>query len=235
VSATVASTSAEPIRATATGGTRAMPVTREGARPAIAPLREVERRRAERLLAEAFRDNPLNVAVIGPGEGRRLRSNLHGMRALLATALGRATVLAARASASGVPDGVLLALAPRRFPLPPPPLRERLRCLAGQGLRVGRRWAQVYEALARVHPVDAHWYLGVLGVAPAAQRSGLGSALLEAWLAGVDRETGAAYLETDRPENLAFYARAGFDVVRELEVLGARVWCMRRPARGSNA
>ncbi len=60
----------------------------------------------------------------------------------------------------------------------------------------------------------------------------MGTALLTRWLEGADRDRVAAYLETDRPENLAFYARAGFDAVGEAEIFGARVWLMQRPARG---
>lgn len=196
----------------------------------MGPLHAEERPAAVRVLAAAFRDNPLNVAVIGEGERRRLRANRFGMRALLATAFDHARLLAARSDAGG-PSGVLLAVAPRRFPLPPPPTWERVRCAAGQGLRVGRRWARVYETLERVHPVEPHWYLGVLGVAPASQRAGVGSALLAGWLRGVDADAAPAYLETDRPENIAFYGRVGFEVRGELEVLGARVWCMWRPPR----
>jgi hypothetical protein len=40
-----------------------------------------------------------------------------------------------------------------------------------------------------------------------------------------------SYLETDREENVSFYSRAGFAVHEELQVLGARVWCMRRTHR----
>ena len=39
------------------------------------------------------------------------------------------------------------------------------------------------------------------------------------------------YLETDLAVNVPFYERQGFAVAQELEILGARVWRMRRPSR----
>ncbi len=39
-----------------------------------------------------------------------------------------------------------------------------------------------------------------------------------------------AYLETDKPENVALYSRFGFEVVDEAEVLGVANWFMWREA-----
>jgi ribosomal protein S18 acetylase RimI-like enzyme len=196
----------------------------------VGRLADVERRSAELVLARAFRDNPLNVAVIGPDPERRLRVNLHGARALLPTALAHGLVLAAREQ--GVPQGVLVATGPFGWPLPAPSLGAVLRRVLGQGLRVARRWSLVFEALARVHPADPHWYLATLGVTPEAQGRGLGSALLTRWLGRVDGDGVPAWLETDREANVGFYRRAGFEVALRTEVLGAAVWCMSRPPVG---
>ena len=94
------------------------------------------------------------------------------------------------------------------------------------------RWAQVYRELEAVHPLEPHWYLAVLGIAPQHQRNGNGAALVDAFLEQVDAEASPSYLETDRQENIAFYARAGFEVKREVSVLEVPVWCMWRQARG---
>lgn len=183
---------------------------------------------AVEVLARAFRDNPLNQAVIGPRPERRLRSNRLGSGALLPVARAHgelwAVLLGERVA------GVLVGTAPACWPLPPPPLGARLRCLWGQGLRVASRWGRAFDALEERHPREPHWYLATLGVDPTLQGRGLGGALLRAWLA----TTGAhpVYLETDRAENLPFYAREGFDVIERTRVLGAWVWCMQRPAPG---
>lgn len=201
----------------------------------IAPLAAApdQQEAAVGVLARAFRDNPLDRAVIGPGPERRLRSIAHGMRSALRTArAGSCTVLVARSRAErgASPLGILLAVPPDGFPLPPPPLLAHLRSLVGQGLRVASRWGEVYRTLEAVHPVHPHWYLSLVGVDPPHQGQGIGRALLSSWLDSVDRTGMPSYLETDREQNLAFYGQAGFTVQLELEVLGARVWCLSRRA-----
>lgn len=195
---------------------------------AVAPLPPSQLPAAIRLLARAFRDNPLNRAVIRRRPARRLRSNEHGMRAHLPVARAHGRVLGAQRG--GALAGVLVAAPPWGYPFPRPSTWARLRCLAGQGLGVASRWAEVYAALDRRHPRDEHWYLGTLGVDPEAWSRGVGSALLERWLAEVDRDALPAWLETDREENLGFYARVGFEEEQRLEVLGVPIWLMARPA-----
>jgi hypothetical protein len=55
---------------------------------------------------------------------------------------------------------------------------------------------------------------------------------MEVFRAQMDAVGEAAYLETDKPENVRFYERFGFEVVGEEEVLGVPNWFMIRPARG---
>ena len=198
---------------------------------AVAPLRDAEREIAVEALARAFRDNPLNAAVIGAADpGRRLRSNRLGTALLLPLAQAHGEVWAARAGGDLL--GVLVGTPPGAYPLPPGPLGARLRCLVGQGWRAARGWARVFEALDALHPVEPHWYLGTLGVDPRHQGRGAGAALLRHWVGRAQDDAASAYLETDLPENVGFYEREGFRVVEGAEVLGARVWCMRRPPPG---
>ena len=195
------------------------------------------RNEAARVLAGAFRDNPLNRAVIQKRARRRLRSNYYGMRSMLNSAEGRALVWAlpgvgggSGRDAAGI-RGILVGIAPGDYPLPPRGVPDQLHCLWGQGPAALRRWAVVYRVLEEVHPLEPHWYLGVLGIDSGQQGRGLGSAMLRHFAERVDRDAAPAYLETDRAENVAFYGRVGFDVVLEVQVLGVKVWCMKRPAR----
>lgn len=148
------------------------------------------------------------------------------MQLLLPAALRHGLVL--RGGDGGL-GGVLIATPPQAYPLPPPPLAAQLRALLTQGLTVRRRWGRVFEHLDRLHPQGPHWYLATLGVAPDLQGRGIGRALLRELLTHADDGQNACYLETDRPENLAFYEAAGFSVERESQVLGVRIWHMRRP------
>lgn len=181
------------------------------------------------VLARAFRDNPLDVAVIGRSPRHRLRSNRAGMRASLVAARG----IALRLVAGPEPAGALLATPPDRHPLPQPPLGEQLRCLLWQGPRVISRWAHVGSELLPHHPLERHWYLGLLGVEPRRQGHGVGARLMEAFVERVEADRLPAYLETDRPENVRFYRRFGFEVASELEILGVPVATMRRAAAGA--
>lgn len=194
---------------------------------------ELDARGLEQLawvLARAFRDNPLNVAVVGGSSRRRVRSNRPGMRTTLHSALGRAMVLVSRRSTDRI-DGGLVALPPHAWPLPPPPLALQLRTLLGQGLRVARAWGRVFEELGAVHPVGRHWYLAVLGVEPDLQGLGSGGALVRHFLAQVDSDALPVYLETDRSQNVGLYERFGFRIEDEMEILGVSVWRMWRDAR----
>jgi ribosomal protein S18 acetylase RimI-like enzyme len=87
--------------------------------------------------------------------------------------------------------------------------------------------------IERVHPHDPpHWYLAILGTDPSAQGRGLGSAVLAPVLEQCDADGVGAYLESSKERNIAFYARHGFRVTRELQLpRGPTLWAMWRDAR----
>ncbi|HEX9813995.1 MAG TPA: GNAT family N-acetyltransferase [Myxococcota bacterium] len=198
----------------------------------IAPLAHSQLQPMVDVLARAFCSNPINRAVVRSVDPERcFRSNRHSMRTLLPIAQLHGKVLVA--TLDGNLSGGLVASPPGRFPLPPSPLADQLRCLIRPGWQVARHWEVVFEALEALHPVEPHWYLGTLGVARSAQRRGVGAALLSRWLDDVDCDVVPAYLETDREEHICFYERAGFSLAGETSVLGVRAWCMKRPPAGS--
>jgi hypothetical protein len=181
------------------------------------------------VLARAFRDNPLNRAVVRGSERRRVRANRAGVAAYLPIALERGCVLAARED--GALTGVLVATPPWRWPIPGPSFAGLLRLLLGQGLRVAKRWSDVSRELRDHHPHGPFWYLATLGVEPARWRRGAGRALLADFLAKVDADAAPAYLETDRPELERYYAGLGFAVRERVTVYGVPVLLMERPIR----
>jgi ribosomal protein S18 acetylase RimI-like enzyme len=84
-------------------------------------------------------------------------------------------------------------------------------------------------AVAPHHPDTAHWYLGVLGTAPAHQRRGHGPAVATPGLAAASAAGLPAFLETGVEENVALYERLGFVVIGVVEHPDLpRGWCMRR-------
>ncbi len=100
----------------------------------------------------------------------------------------------------------------------------------------GRRLPRVLRGLLRVehaHPeTPPHFHLAVLGTEPSRQGEGIGSALLAPVLELCDRDHVPAYLESSKESNIAFYARHGFRVTREIELpKGPPVWLMWRTPR----
>jgi GNAT superfamily N-acetyltransferase len=88
------------------------------------------------------------------------------------------------------------------------------------------------EAQARERDMTApYWYLLLLGVEPAAQRRGIGGALIEPIIGRAARENFTCYLETEQPRNVAFYLKRGFEVIVDGEAVGGsgvRFWTFRR-------
>jgi len=76
---------------------------------------------------------------------------------------------------------------------------------------------KVLEQMGTFHPTEPHWYLPLIGVAPADQGRGCGSNLLRRALARCDRNGFPAYLEATNPRNTALYERLGFKAVGRIQ------------------
>jgi ribosomal protein S18 acetylase RimI-like enzyme len=91
-----------------------------------------------------------------------------------------------------------------------------------------------YEEIAeKFKPSAPHYYLGAIGVDPAAQGRGIGANLLKSFCdrSVDDLSSRGVYLETAKESNLAFYERAGF-VETGRGTLGNNIlWCMYLPHR----
>jgi predicted N-acetyltransferase YhbS len=75
---------------------------------------------------------------------------------------------------------------------------------------------------------EHHQHLGPVAVAAPLQGRGIGRQLMHARCARMDGTDTVAYLETDKPENVRFYERFGFEVIAEEPVIGVPNWFMRR-------
>lgn len=92
--------------------------------------------------------------------------------------------------------------------------------------------APFFEQMQAQHPEEPHWYLPMIGVDPAHQGSGVGSALLAAALRDCDAKSGLpAYLESSNIKNVPLYRRHGFEVVAEIQAADSpTLYAMSRPA-----
>jgi ribosomal protein S18 acetylase RimI-like enzyme len=77
--------------------------------------------------------------------------------------------------------------------------------------------AALLEQMGGYHPSEPHWYLPLIGVDPARQGQGYGSALLRQVLAICDRDGSLAYLESSNPRNIPLYERHGFEVMGRIQ------------------
>lgn len=148
---------------------------------------DLDRDRAVRVLTAAFRDDDV-MAWLTTGVSARLFDFVVAESA----AAGGLDVLDETAVAVWFPSSALDSGEPL-----PPRLPDRLRTFL--------------EATAARHPVDRpHSYLQFLGVHPARQGRGNGSALLARGLARADGAGLPAYLEATSPQNRGLYERHGF-------------------------
>jgi ribosomal protein S18 acetylase RimI-like enzyme len=76
----------------------------------------------------------------------------------------------------------------------------------------------VFERMRSYHPREPHWYLPLIGVDPARQNRGHGSALLRHALAQCDRDRVPAYLESSNPANISLYERHGFVILDTIQI-----------------
>jgi GNAT superfamily N-acetyltransferase len=115
----------------------------------------------------------------------------------------------------------------------PPLLGIRLFMTAG--ITAVPRLVRGFSKIEKGHPHAPHHYLAVLGTDPSAQGQGLGTAVLKPVLDRCDADGVAAYLESSKERNVAYYARHGFKVTQELDVPGGgpRIWLMWRDPLGS--
>jgi ribosomal protein S18 acetylase RimI-like enzyme len=74
------------------------------------------------------------------------------------------------------------------------------------------------ERMDSSHPSEPHWYLPMIGVDPAKQGNGYGSALLKHALERCDGEGKLAYLESSSPRSIPLYRRHGFELLGTIQV-----------------
>jgi ribosomal protein S18 acetylase RimI-like enzyme len=167
-----------------------------------------------RVMARAFTDDPVFSWVI-PDEGRRRRL-LPALFALFANAVRHHDAMyiagGAVAAALWVPAGQ-------------PAMAEDDGEAFGALVEdvCGPDASRVFEisaAMEAQHPAEPHEYLWFLGVQPAWQGNGIGSALMTPVLAQCDIDSKPVYLEATSRANVRLYERHGFDVMGVIDAHG---------------
>jgi ribosomal protein S18 acetylase RimI-like enzyme len=194
----------------------------------IRDLRPEEVPEAVGVLARGMRDNPLHVAAYGDDPARRLRCHARLMRGLF-------RVFPAQQPICAIRDGMLVGVtgvAP--VGTCQPSAAQRLRLAPGLvafGPRTAARVGSWISTWAKHDPDEPHVHLGPLAVDAHLQGQGIGSLIMREHCRRLDGDREVGYLETDKPENVRFYERFGFEVIGQEPVIGVPNWFMRRERR----
>lgn len=99
------------------------------------------------------------------------------------------------------------------------PDAERLAAISEEHVSGPRldEMSRVFEQMSTYHPHEPCWYLPLIGVDPAMQGRGFGSALLRYALERCDHDGVPAYLESSNPRNIPLYQRHGFEILGSIQ------------------
>jgi len=191
----------------------------------VRAMAEHEARAAGSVASRALRDNPMMAYSVPDDPLVRLFVGYESFAERVSTGsvgalLGRHVIGVAGANAPGACIGVTASSELRT----PPDVAPHQ--------AVGFERARFVIATMCEHDLDErHVHVGPVAVEPGAQGRGVGGAMLRLLCAHLDADGEVAWLETDKPENVVFYRRHGFDVAVEDVHLGFPIWFMRRAPR----
>ena len=180
----------------------------------VRDLRPEEQDQAVEVLTDAFIDFPPVQIVVGTNSGAKDR--LRRLNRL--TVSGPSSSRFVVAERGGDVLGVLqCADQPDCFEMGG---RQMLSMLPILGPRLFAA-IRMFRAVTRIHPKTPHRHLSQVAVSPAAQRQGVGAALMAAYCESCDEDGLPGYLETvawddpDKPSQRKLYERFGFVVEHE--------------------
>jgi len=188
--------------------------------PIVVPAGDV--RDVADAIARGFMDNEIWVWLVPNDRARARVLRRHYRMVLRRTFMPRGTAW----TTPGL-DGGALWFGPERPYARRDEITESLSMLPHLGSL--RRGLTMERALSPRRPAEPHWYLSALAVDSRRQGIGIGSALIRPGLRRCDERRTAAYVESNREANLAFYGRFGFELTEQIVIPGGPpVWLMRR-------
>ena len=206
-------------------------MTNTGTAIEVRTLAQSEVRLAAAVLGRGMRDNPLHIAALGVDPAIREKALTGVFRAFLAmeaTTKGRVIGAFKNGSLVGV-CGMMRPGVCQLTPVEKVALLPKL--LWNCGIGGTAKLLSQFGNWSKHDPAEPHWHLGPVGIERDLQGQGIGSLLLREFIRLVDDERAAAWLETDKDINVAFYRKHGFDVIAEDTVNGAPNWFMKRESK----
>jgi GNAT superfamily N-acetyltransferase len=191
----------------------------------VRPLTATEAAAAGAVASRALRDNPMMSYSVPDDRLARLQLGydtfLDRVPAGAVGALIGPHVIGVAASAPS--DGCVAVTSP-------PGLRTTPEVSPAAAVGFDRA-RHVISMMCRLDPDERHVHVGPVGVEPGVQGLGVGAAMMRQVSDRLDTDGELGWLETDKPENVVFYRRFGWDVAVEDRHLGFPVWFMRRTPR----
>lgn len=185
---------------------------------------------ASKILAQAFNDDPMFRYFAREQEQARINA----IKLLAKTTLRYSQSYNHIYTTTNDLKGIAAWIPPGKFPLNDFRLLQLGLYALPFKLRLSRlrQLLSLFLTIEEHHKHDIpqpHWYLCMLGVSPAYQRTGIGSLLLQPIIKQADKEGLPCYLETTTPGGVRFYQRLGFEVVRTGGVpKEIKFWTMKR-------
>lgn len=198
----------------------------------IVPFERRHGRALAKVFADAFLDDPIWTAIGPRNRTHRRFSNRASFGGIIAGSR-RHNARMRVALRDGEVAGGTIAFASEDWPMPDRAVFWEAGWFLAAGPLPALRGFRDDAAIREHHVAYPHSYLWFIGVAPAAQGTGVGHSLmadLHGWADPLERPV---YLETGTESNLAWYGSLGYGAEGEIEMpSGATMWRMERPASG---
>lgn len=180
------------------------------------------------VLAAAFYDDPVFRWLI-PSD----RARLARLRRFFAVEVRDVGLARGQVWTTADHDGAAVCMPPGAWRLPPAvAVSHGSAYVAAFRLRLPLA-AALMARLEQRHLRAPHYYFAAIGVEPALQGRGLGSALMQPTLDVCDRDGLPAYLEASSERSATLYRRLGFEDREEFHFAGSPpIWLMERAPRG---
>lgn len=195
----------------------------------ICPITQHNYLQAVKVLAGAFVDDPISVAVYPKFSiPRRIDALQVDFKAEVRLCMRRGYPILAQEDS--VVLGAAVIYAPGGYPFSRvDQWKLLLSSILGNGLYNVRDWMHWLDEVDKHHPAEPHFYLEYIAVEPGYQGMGVGSALLQHLVDKADGMHVGCYLENTNPRNVNLYQRFGFNIIDQEEIIGVPNWFMWRP------
>jgi ribosomal protein S18 acetylase RimI-like enzyme len=185
---------------------------------------------ASDLLCRAFINTPFTGAIMGGNSEKHQKMLKMGFRSMLDKKPGEKVVAKDGDKIVGVMRMVKWPDCQNSIPkgLEKLPMVLFARKTASKFFEARKVWG-------KHDPKEPHWHVDPIGVLPEYQGKGVGSMLMKHYCRRVDSENMPAYHETDQTQNVRFYEKFGYKVIRKEPNLGIPNWYLWREPNGSSS